>query len=112
MENIVAIRVQASDKRTHFLLTWGRIFDNVNSDDLFSVIAPHLKQFGIASKRASICKSLQEASTSLYFYESFFMMSQEKIPFGSGYNKWIERKRNLILKGKEIYYAGISKRQT
>jgi hypothetical protein len=108
MDDIVAIKIRTTDKRSHFVLTWGRLFDKIDDNKLLSVVSSNLDRFGITPKKVELCESLQEASQAKYFYEGFFKISQEKIPFGLTYKKWVARKRKLLRKGKDIYYLGTS----
>ena len=56
--------------------------------------------------RAELCGTLREAVEAPYFYEYFFMMGQEKIPFGRRYKRWRREMNKKMLEGKELYYLG------
>ena len=111
MEDIIAIRVTDSRDRKHYFLTWGRVFNRIETDELFSAIKPHLKSFGIKNGRHfHLCDSLREAVRQRYFFEAFFKMTQEKIPYGvSSYPKWKSKQKARIKKGREIHYLGVDK---
>jgi hypothetical protein len=111
MEDIIAIRVTDSGGRKHYFLTWGRIFDRIETDELYLAIKPHLKRFGIKNKRQfHLCDSLREAMQQRYFFEGFFKMAQERIPYGvSSYPKWKSKQKARIKKGRGIYYLGVDK---
>ncbi len=90
-----------------FFLTWGRAFEPINSNKLLLAVSKNLTNFGASEiVDVSLCDSLQEASSHKYFFESFFKMSQKKIPFGKKYNLWRKSIRKKILRGKEIYFVG------
>lgn len=103
------IAIKAVDKsgRTHFFLTWGRVFDAVEDDSLLAAVRPNLSTWGVdPDSSLEVCYTLQEAAAEPYFYEGLFGMAQERIPFGPKYKAWQSRKRKQITKGKEIWYLG------
>ena len=107
MEDIVAVRVVTEENKKYYFLTWGRVLDEVNDKEILSFMEQHLLRFGITNmKKMALCEDLQEASHQKYFYESFFLMSQQKIPFGKKYAGWQRKIKNRMLKGKEIYRLG------
>jgi hypothetical protein len=97
MEDIVAVRVELQDGTHRFFLTWGRIQERVDPEPLEQLIFDHCEasDLGGTPIKASLCGTLQEAVSAPYFYECFFMMGQQTIPFGknipSGRSKWIRR---------------------
>src|SRR4051794_40568814 len=105
MEDIVAIKAVDKSGKKHFFLTWGRTFDRVDPEPLLAAVRPNLPQWGLHHVRSlELCYSLQDASSAPYFYEAFFMMSQERIPFGPKYKSWQAAKRKRISTGKNIWY--------
>jgi hypothetical protein len=113
MDDIVAIKVGDSKAQAHYFLTWGRIFDRVDSKGLEAVITKHASKFGIKNPRSAVvCESLKKASKTRFFYEAFFHISQEKIPLGVGtYGPWRAKKKQLILSGRQIFYCGVLKKK-
>ena len=110
MDDIVAVKVVDKKKVEYFFLTWGRVFEPINSNKLLLAVSKNLANFGVSEiVDISLCDSLQEASLQKYFFESFFKMSQKRIPFGKKYNLWLKSIRKDILSGKEIYFAGKQK---
>ncbi len=108
MEDIVAIKVTSSREAGAFL-TWGRIFDTIHPSELLEIIEKNLNRYAFdreASVNLYLCDTLQEVSHFPYFYEAFFKLTQEKIPFGPGYQKWREEKQKALREGKNIYYLG------
>ncbi|MGA3007920.1 MAG: hypothetical protein ABSE59_08515 [Opitutaceae bacterium] len=114
MDDIVAIKVRDSKEQAHYFLTWGRIFDRVDAKGLEVVITKHVSKFGIKNPQSvAVCDSLKKASKARYFYEAFFHLSREKIPFGvSTYRLWRAKKKKQILSGQQIFYCGVRKKKT
>lgn len=108
MEDIVAVEVELDNGQRRYFLTWGRIQDKIESEPLERLILEQCKGFGLGGKpvRARLCLSLQEASREPYFYECFFMICQQKIPFGDGYDKWKKEMDKKMNNGKELYLLG------
>ncbi|HEX4204095.1 MAG TPA: hypothetical protein VHZ51_07825 [Ktedonobacteraceae bacterium] len=112
MEDIVAVRVELQDGTYRFFLTWGRIQERVDPEPLEQLIFDHCEAFDLGGTpiKASLCCTLQEAISAPYFYEYFFMMGQQTIPFGKNYNKWRKQMDKKMRDGKELYYLGNSHR--
>ena len=107
MEDIIALKVTDSQKGLGAFLTWGRIFDRIDSTELIKVITPHLATYGIMQPTSVLlCDTLREVACFAYFYESFFMMSQTKIPFGPTYVAWKTKMAQSIKAGDEVYFLG------
>jgi hypothetical protein len=107
MDDIVAIKVVDHAEKKHFFLTWGRVFDAIDEEPLLAAIEANLSMWGVRKARSlEVCDSLQEAASERYFFEAFFMMSQERIPFGPKYKSWQASKRKRIKKGEDIRYLG------
>lgn len=108
MENIVAVEVALENGEKRYFLTWGRIQSTVDTTSLESLIFEHSVKFALGGVpvRARVCQSLQEASREPYFYECFFVMCQEKIPFGTGYRQWKDSMATAMEHGKELYFLG------
>lgn len=110
MEHIIGITVKDRVKGNAAFLTWGRVFGRTESEKLLNIIKTHLDTFNIHNlDTIEICATLQDVATYPYFYENFFMLCQEKIPFGAHYKQWQEEKRKAIIEGKEIYFLGFMK---
>jgi hypothetical protein len=112
MDDIVAIKVRDTKARTHYFLTWGRIFDRIDPRELELVFTKHVSKFGIKNQTSvTVCDSLQEASSARYFYEALFHISQNKIPFGvSSYDPWRARTKKQMLSGLQFFYCGAPKK--
>ena len=107
MEDIVAVEVIKLDNKKLYFLTWGRVFDPVDEQQLLRSLEANLKKYGIVQyKKITLCPSLQKAVKAKYFYENFFLMSQKKIPFGRKYQVWRKTMITKIKQGKEIYFLG------
>ena len=108
MEDIVAVRVELQNGTSRFFLTWGRIQDKVDPEPLQQLIFDHCKIFDLGGIpiKATFCFNLQEAASAPYFYECFFMMGQQIIPFGRRYARWRKQMDKKMRDGKELYYLG------
>jgi hypothetical protein len=107
MEDIVAIRVRLESGVSRYFLTWGRIFDAVHESEFVDTIRPHVLRM-VRDKTAAVelCDNLQEASQAPYFFEAFFKMCQEGIPYGPGHQDWRMKRQEALRAGKEIYFLG------
>lgn len=108
MEDIVAVEVRLDNGRKRHFLTWGRIQNPVDPAPLEALVLRHCTRFSLGGTPVSarLCDTLQEASAGRYFYECFFLMCQERIPFGPQYGKWAARAAAAMEKGKELYFLG------
>jgi hypothetical protein len=107
MENIVAVAVELENGDLRYFLTWGRIQDPVDPKPLEALILDQCHKFALdgRAKSARLCRSLQEAASEPGFYECFFDMCQEKIPFGEDtYPEWRVGMDRQMQSGKQIYY--------
>ncbi|MBJ7594948.1 MAG: hypothetical protein JF886_08840 [Candidatus Dormibacteraeota bacterium] len=92
-----------------FFLTWGRVFDAVDPTPLIDAVKPHLVRMSRGEVRiVEVCDSLQEASAQPYFFESFFMLCQQRIPYGPGYDDWAAETRKKMTAGKDIHFLGVT----
>ncbi len=108
MEDIVGVRLELIDGENRCFVTGGRIQHRTDPEPLERLILRHASSFSITAeaKSAKLCDSLQACSAETYFFEALFALSQEKIPFGSGYEAWRMEKAARMAKGKEIYFLG------
>lgn len=112
MEDVVAIKLTDLSGRQHFVVTWGRVFDEVDPKPLLSAVKAKAAQFAIEGvSHTEVCETLQVASSEPYFYEALLSFSSRKIPHGKTYGKWKSVRRRRIEAGKEIYYLGRHGRQ-
>lgn len=113
MEHLVGIKVKDKVLGEIGFVTWGRIFDPVDDDELLAAVKKNLKKFGIFEPESmEVCYSLQDVSEFLYFYEAIFEFSKNKFPdTGAEYKKWRAKKKKAILQGEDIYSLGLTKTQ-
>ena len=112
MEHIVGIKVHDKVFGEVGFITWGRIFDRVDSDFLLKAINQHLDKFGITTPTSiELCDTLQELSAHPYFYEALFAFAQKTIPFGKSYQAWRNKKKKALERGEDIYFLGLAKKQ-
>jgi hypothetical protein len=112
MDDVVAIRVRDSTRRSHYFITWGRIFGRTDPKPLETVIKRCAGKFGIRNvKSVAVCDSLAEASSSRYFFEVLFHIGQERVPFGiRTYESWRRKKQRQMITGKSIFFCGLPKK--
>lgn len=108
MEDIVALRVVLSSGEARFFLTWGRVAGTANLEPLEALLWQSLHMFSLGGTPVDVkaCDTLQEAAAAPYFFEAFFALCQERIPFGDEYEAWAARKRTAMQAGKEFHYLG------
>ena len=108
MEDIVAVAVELDNGARRYFITWGRIQNAVDPEPLEQLILQHCTDWDLGGEpvKAHMCGSLQEASHEPYFYECFFSISQQTIPFGDQYASWKAEMNKSMYAGKELYYLG------
>ena len=107
MHDIVAVSLELENKQKRYCLTWGRIQDAVQPEQLESIVLAQSKHFdlgGSIAVSAKICTSLKEASSEIMFYEHYFDMCQTHIPYGEGYEQWRVDMNKKMNQGKELYF--------
>jgi hypothetical protein len=108
MDDVVALRVTLATGGQRFFLTWGRLFGAGEDQPLIDVVRPHLERMARSEVRTvQICDSMQEAAGERYFFEAFFTLCQQCIPFGPGYDEWAVETRRRVEAGKDIHYLGV-----
>jgi|GEM_PF-1257947 len=108
MEDIGAVALELEAGTRRFFLTWGRIQDPVEPGPLEQLVLKHCMSYDLGGTpvRACLCGTLQEAVDTPYFYEHFFMIGQQTIPFCKKYKKWKKQMSKKMQGGKELYYLG------
>ncbi len=110
MDDIVAVEVRLDTGESRFFLTWGRLHDPVNPEKLAAVVlkATTINRWGMGGEPVSarVRWSLHPATAAPYFYECFFKMCQQPIPYGDDYPAWRRRIMRRMREGKEIWYLG------
>ena len=110
MEDIIAVAVELVSGEQRYFLTWGRIQDKVDPQPVAALVLALSYRFALGGGvgvSAHVCGSLLEASTAPYFYEYFFMMCQQRIPFGRySYPRWRRAMDAKMRDGKELYFLG------
>ena len=114
MEDIVAVEVRLTNGESRYFLTWGRIQHPVDPAPVEEVVLGSCENFALGGVAASahLCDSLQAARDQPYFYECFFLMCQERIPFGPRYQAWKRRIAEAMEKGRQICYLGSTTKPT
>lgn len=107
MHHIVAVEVTLADSSKRYFLTWGRIHDAVDPKPLEELVLHQARNRGLKSSPVStrLCQTLAEAAGTPFFFECFFDLCQQKIPFGEGYASWAEAMRKEMEEGHQLYLA-------
>lgn len=109
MEDVVAIKVRDNKNGWFAFMTWGRLWENGESDELVEAVRPFLDRFeGITEPaEVNLCKTLREVRDAPYFYEGLIEFSRSPIPVGERYKKWRKSKREALKKyGEDLYFLG------
>lgn len=108
MDDVVAVSVTLDSGELRYFMTWGRIQDTVDGEQVVALVARHAKKFGLSGVviGGELCASLRAAKDQPYFYESLLRFAREPIPFGPDYEKWRSAKASAMEVGKELYYLG------
>jgi hypothetical protein len=108
MDDVVGIVAKDRRGRLVAFMTWGRLFDAVDSRLLVREVKKHSKRYeGAPMRDFRLCSALTEVSGFEYFFEGLIRFSREPIPFGKGYKAWQDKKRGaLISHGADLYFLG------
>jgi hypothetical protein len=108
MDHLVAIAVELANGAKRFYLTWGRIQHPLDPAPLEQLVLRYCVQDDLGGHplQARICRTLQEASHTPYFYEALFSFCQTPIPQGDQYEVWRRALNERMQQGEELYYLG------
>jgi len=110
MEDIIAVEVKLGSGGVRYFLTWGRVQDTVDPTPVEELVLRESSRFDLRGKAVSarLCRSLQEAASQPYFFESFFAMCRVSTVFGPDYEDWRSRTNRAMLDGSELYFLGVA----
>jgi len=107
MDDIVGIKFIDKKMGEGAVITWGRLFDSVDADELLDVVKKKLPNFGVHNLDSiELCYSLMEISDQPYFHEQLKYFIKRPIFFDNKYEKWVRKKREALKQGKEILFTG------
>lgn len=109
MEDVAAIRVCLRDGEARYFLTWGRVLDPVDPAPVLAWIRSRLDSFDLGGDAVSVevCSFLRDAAHAPYFYEAFWTLAQQRVPFGTEYEEWRSRTATEMVElGKHLHYLG------
>ncbi len=107
MENVVGIKFIDKKRGEGAVITWGRLFDTVNADELLKVITKKLPDFGVHNLESiELSYSLMEISDQPYFHEQLTFFIKRPIIFNTKHSRWIKRRREALKNGREILFTG------
>ncbi len=110
MHDVIAVRVSLDNGEYRYFLTWGRVFDAIDSTRICDAVLSYALHCDLGSgkaKAAELCYSLRDASSEEYFYESLFEMACTGGPkIGPEHVAWLEERRHALEDGREIWYLG------
>jgi len=105
MEDVVAITARNNRGRRVAFMTWGRIYDRVDDEELLRVVKRASQKFaGSPMSRFELCWSLVDVDDHEYFYEALLKFAWRPIPSGSRYRTWVARMKREMNAGREIYF--------
>lgn len=103
MEDIIALQLRDGKKGKAAFMTWGRVFDRVDTTVVESKIAKVAEKFGFRDvKSVAVCDSLQEVSHYPYFYEALVSFAWKPIPFGKNIKCGLRRRERKYPQGKRF----------
>ncbi len=108
VDDVVAVSVTLDSGELRYFMTWGRIQDAVDGEQVVAVVIRYAKtcDLGGVAIGGELCASLRDARDQRYFYESLLEFAREPIPSGPDYEKWRSAKASAMEAGKELYYLG------
>ena len=107
MEDLVAVRIDVDSGAAHYFLTWGRIQHATDTGQLENLVLQHAGEFGLRGDNLSAAVvTLGEASHEPYFFEAFFALCQERIPYGPEYEQWRTRIAEEMEAGAHLHFLG------
>ena len=110
MDTVVAVRATRRSHSEVYFLTWGRIYDPVDTAKIESAVTDYaMRSTDLKDdvKHVAVCSSSLEAASAPYFFESFFEMCQARRPEkGWRLAVWRMKIARRIAKGEEIWFLG------
>jgi hypothetical protein len=109
LENIIAVAMIGADGTKFYFLTWGRIFDPVDEEEIIKCVKIYADKCNVSKpiKAGYVCHDLQEASKQMYFYEAFYYMALVKVPSEKKpYQRWKTKIVEELKRGNKIFYLG------
>jgi hypothetical protein len=111
VEDVVAVRIELAGGGKRYILTWGRIYENVDPRPLEAVVLRECRRFALNDEpiAAAICRSLREPAESdqaPYFFEHLLWFGWHPIPFGPDYDSWRAEREAALDQGREMLYCG------
>lgn len=111
MDAIVAVRAKSRSHGDIFFLTWGRVFDAVDTAGIENLIADYAERSTDLRgdiEHIEVCRCLGDAASAPFFFESFFEMSQTRRPErGWRLTLWRRRVARRMASGREIWFLGL-----
>jgi len=113
MEDIIGIKFVDKIQGEGGVITWGRIFDNIDDKKLLEVVTKRLIRFNVKNIQSiELCYSLMEIANQPYFYECLTYFIQNPIPHGNAYASWVKKKRKALCNGNDILFLGFKNQYT
>lgn len=105
MENIIGIKFFDKIKGEGAVITWGNTF---KESELLDIVVRALKKNGADDiETIEFCSSLVLVSNFPYFNECLIRFIQEPVPVDKAeYDQWLNRKRNDLKQGYDMYFTG------
>lgn len=99
MDDVVAVAVEFSEVGTRYFLAYGRILGDIDADAVEAAVLKSAQQsdYGGTPLKAKMCRTLHEASSQPFFFESFFQMARDAV---SPDSRWSGRWKRRI--GREM----------
>lgn len=111
MDDVIAVEVRLADGRQRYFLTWGRVQDHVDPEQVCDLVLRFSRScsLGGVPVSARLCATLREAADSPdapYFYECFLGFASRPVPSGDGHQEWKATIAEKMEAGQEICYCG------
>ena len=109
MDEVVAVAVTLEDGATRYFLTYGRIFDPVDTAPIEATVLQFASgcDLGGTPVSAEVCTTLQDASKEPYFFEALFEITRDSAsPSSRRYRRWKRKVAEGMSQGREIWFLG------
>ncbi|MGZ6897309.1 MAG: hypothetical protein ACXVJZ_07715 [Acidimicrobiia bacterium] len=107
MDDIVAVELQLPSGERRYVLTWGRVHHNVDPRPLEALVLRKASKFGLGDAvSATVCWSLQDASSETYFYECLAELTAQWAEPRDDWTTWKAEGAARMEDGYELFYLG------
>jgi hypothetical protein len=109
VDDVVAVAVELASGEQRYVITWGRMQDNVDPAPLEALVLRHAGGFDLGGDAVSarVCDSLQEARNERYFFEALVDWGAKvALAKQDDHPTWRQEMAERMDEGRELYFLG------